>query len=140
MPAADAVSSTNTQCLVDCIKYMDGEAKDIVTEILLSSLMVINVPMLTSQNTADLFTQWYYEGTLREKLICIQPRAVYAERAKIMIENHFQRLGENIGEFNQVRVNEEREWLRSAYLWVTDPIIYMTKRGIIVRHVNMLND
>ena len=130
MPAADAAAATNTQVLVETLNYLEGDARNIVAEILLSSLKVINVPMLTSRRTAELFTIWYNTGVLRDQLICIQPRAVYAEQAVNIIDGHLRRFEENIEELGIRRCAEEISSLRSMRLWITDPIEYMRKRHI----------
>lgn len=122
MPSIDAAASIYTQVLVDALVHMNGRAKEAVTVILLSSLRVANVPMLTSRETAELFTKWYNEGVLNEKLICIQPRAVYAAVAKAKIEDHLRDLDANF--------HEENASLRAMHLWVTNPILYMERMGI----------
>lgn len=122
-----------TQVLIEVLEHMNGDAKDAVISILLRSLRVTNVPISTSMENAELFTKWYNEGVLNERIVCIEPRATYAAIAKAKIEEHLQDLEANIDLYGAMYVDDESEFLRDMYLWVEDPLRYLERRNIHAR-------
>jgi hypothetical protein len=124
MVAAMHVNSTNTYYLADVPSYMEGEAKQIVRQILSNSLEVVHIDE-RGEDAANLFTRWYRTGVLRNYLICVKPRDLFREQVLADIEEAIEELAEDWENIGAMILQEETERLQDHYAFVEDPMRYM---------------
>jgi hypothetical protein len=131
MPAANAQNATDTYSLINATHYMEGDAKNALVDILKSSLRVLNVPNGTNAEIALIFTQWYNEGILYNRLICIKPRNVYRDEEIASIVSNIIWLESHHEEISARVLQEEVEALQDQYQWVENPVRYLIERDLI---------
>jgi len=118
--------STPTYLLADVPSQMEGEAKQIVKEILIQSLEVNEINE-RGADAANLFNLWYNAGELRNRLRCIKPRALFRERELADIEDAIEDLARNWRGVGAMILQEETERLQDEFAWVEDPENYMDR-------------
>jgi hypothetical protein len=105
---------------------MEGEAKQIVKEILIQFLKVNEINE-RGADAANLFNQWYQAGELRNRLQGTRPRALFQERDLEEIEEEIEDLARNWIGVGAMVLQEETERLQDEFTWVEDPENYMDR-------------